>query len=68
MKLQKYHIGSRDGKCYVLYFETVKQHKHDPGMYIGFNTDSTLSTEYWTTDEYVGFSINHNNGNKTFNI
>lgn len=69
MKLQKYHMVSRDGKYYSLYFETVKQHKHDTPMYVGFNTDSILSTEYWTdVDNSIGFCINHNNGNKTFVI
>ena len=65
MKLQKYHLVSHNenDKYYSLYFETVKK------QYIGFNADSYVSTEYWTDlDECIGFSINHNNGNRTFVI
>ena len=75
MKLNKYHLTNAiseidyDSEVYVLFFETDKQNKHNLGMYIGFNKDSTLSTEYWSEqDECIGFSVSYNIEDKTFYI
>ena len=52
MRLNKNHLTNAilevdyDSELYVLFFEIAKQNKHNPGIYIGFNTDSTSSTEY----------------------